>query len=664
MPDINLPGVSSNIDVKGIIDRLVSVEEKKLDRFEQSKVELNREKGAWVTLSGRIKDLEAAAAGLHGFRSPFEDKIARSGDESVFTATAARIADPLTASIKVIQTAQNERILSDPVDSGLVLAPATLSMRVGEERFTVDFPGGTLEKLAEEINKQAGDWVSAKIARDTEKTSVLILEAKKSGTKNTIGAQDAETLAVLKGIGVFEERPEFSVDTGLKKERIAPRAESGAGAGGFTLVNETLGLDPNTSVELPVDKTLTGRPELLLKVKIRAVDLGKKPLEEPRWPDLQNIGKVTVRDVDVEGGKAVSSIQEPEKKVVEPVIVDDAVIGLGGARNLEKMVETPDLTDAFKEYAFRLSDVLSEGDAADRVVFANRSTGRRLEFKDLVIEDSSGRAGVAPRRLVQQGQDAVITIDGVKVRRETNQIDDAIKGVKLELKSASPKEVALSVSRDYETITKRIVDLVDKYNELLKYINEQTRVVSTGKLGDKNEAGVLNGDITVMGLKNKLQTLMMNPYPTDRGKELSLLAQIGISMGRTGSSWSDIKSGYLQVDEDKFVEAFEKHPGSIKQLFGSDNDNDMVTDNGVGFVLEKNLKAYSDPRTGIVAGRVQATDSGIKQQETKIVDWQDHLDDYRRKLESDFTQMQQALNELDQNQKRIQNFSNQFRNRE
>jgi flagellar hook-associated protein 2 len=664
MPDINLPGVSSTIDVKGIIDKLVSVEGKKLDRLEQAKGELDREKGAWVTLSGKIKDLETVAAGLHGFRSPFEDKIARSGDETVFTATATRIADPLTASVKVNQIARNERIVSDPVDSGRLLAPSTLSMRVGDEKFTVDFPGGTLEKLAEEINKQAGDYVSAKIARDTDKTSVLILEAKKSGAKNTIGVQDAETLAVLKQIGVFEERPEFSVDTGLKKERITPRADSRVDGGGYTLANETLSLDPKTSVELPVDKTLTGKPELLLKVKIRAVDLLEKPPGEPRWPDLETIGKVTVRDVDVEGGKAVSSIQEPEKKAVEPEVLDNAVIGLGGARNLERMIEAPDLTDAFKEYTFRLSDVLSEGDAADRVIFANRNTGRRIEFRDLVIEDSAARAGVAPRHLVQQGQDAVLTIDGVRVQRETNQIDDAIKGVKLELKSASAGEVSLAVTRDFETITNRIVDLVGKYNELLKYINEQTRVVSTGRLGDKNEVGVLSGDITVMSLKNKLQTIMMNPYPTERGKELSLLAQIGISMGRTGSSWSDIKSGYLQVDEDKFVEAFEKYPGSIRQLFGSDNDNDMITDNGVGFVLEKNLKAYSDPRTGIIAGRVRTTDSGIKQQETKIVDWQDHLDDYRKKLESDFTEMQQALNELEQNQKRIQNFSNQFRSKE
>jgi flagellar hook-associated protein 2 len=668
MPDINLPGVSSNIDVKGIIDRLVSVEGKKLDRFEQVKGELDREKSAWVTLNGKIKDLEISAAGLHGFRSPFEEKIARSGDESVFTATAARIADPLTSSIKVNQIARNERIVSDAMDSGQALAPSTLTMRVGEERFTIDFPGGTLEKLAEEINRQAGDFVNAKITRDTEKTSVLILEAKKTGEKNRIGAQDPETLAVLKQIGVFEERPEFSVDTALRKERIAPRTESGVITGvttpGYSLMNEALSLDPKNSVELPVDRTLTGRPELLLKVKIRALDLEGKPPAELRWPDLGNIGKVTVRDVDVEGGKAVASIPEPEKKAVEPEVVDNAVIGLGDARNLERMIEAPDLTDTFKEYTFRLSDILSEGDAADRVLFTNRNTARRIEFRDLVIEDSTGRGGAAPKHLVQESQDAVLSIDGVKVQRETNQIDDAIKGVKLDLKSASPREVTLTVSRDYETITKRIVDLVEKYNDLMKYINEQTRVVSTGRLDDKNEVGVLTGDITVMGMKSRLQTIMMNPYPTEKGKELSLLAQIGISMGRTGSSWSDIRSGYLQVDENKFVEAFEKYPGSIRQLFGSDNDDDMVTDNGVGFMLEKNLKAYSDPRTGIIAGRVRTTDSGIKQQDAKIGDWQDHLTDYRKKLESDFTRMQQALNELEQNQKRIQNFSNQFRNRE
>jgi flagellar hook-associated protein 2 len=157
---------------------------------------------------------------------------------------------------------------------------------------------------------------------------------------------------------------------------------------------------------------------------------------------------------------------------------------------------------------------------------------------------------------------------------------------------------------------------------------------------------------------------MMNPYPTERGRELSILAQIGVSMGNTGSDWKEIRGGYLQVDENKFVEAFEQYPDSIRQLFGSDNDNDMAVDSGVAYTLEKNLKPYTESRNGIVATRISTTDNGIKQQDEKISDWKDHLDEYRKKLERDFTVMQQSLNELEQNQKRIQNFSSQSRARE
>ncbi len=217
------------------------------------------------------------------------------------------------------------------------------------------------------------------------------------------------------------------------------------------------------------------------------------------------------------------------------------------------------------------------------------------------------------------------------------------------------------MDRDYEKITGAIVGFIGKYNEVLKYINEQTRVISTGEISEKNEVGTLSGDITVMGLKSKLQTIMMNPYPTKRGRELSLLAQIGISMGAANSNWSDIKRGYLQVDEDKFVEAFQNYSEEIKQLFGSDNNNDAVIDNGVAFVLDTTMKGYTDSRNGIVVYHIRNTDTKIKDQENSIEDWNTHIEDYRRKLERDFTIMQQSLNELEQNQKRLEGFSNQFK---
>jgi flagellar hook-associated protein 2 len=263
--------------------------------------------------------------------------------------------------------------------------------------------------------------------------------------------------------------------------------------------------------------------------------------------------------------------------------------------------------------------------------------------------------------LVQEARDAVIYIDGVRVERESNQIDDAIKGVGLQVKAKSPADVQLIVDRDYEKITGDIVNMIGKYNELLQYINDQTKVTASGNLDEENEVGTLSGDITIMGLKSKLQTIMMNPYPTERGKELNLLAQIGISMGAANSSWTDIRSGYLQVDEDSFVEAFNRYPDAIKQLFGSDSNNDTVIDNGVAYVLDTTLKGYTDQRDGIIAYHLKNTDTKIKDQQGDIEDWNEHVDEYRKKLERDFTIMQQSLNELEQNQKRLDNFSNQFK---
>jgi len=131
-------------------------------------------------------------------------------------------------------------------------------------------------------------------------------------------------------------------------------------------------------------------------------------------------------------------------------------------------------------------------------------------------------------------------------------------------------------------------------------------------------------------------------------------------MGSAGSRWEDIKGGYLQVDEDRFVQAFERFPESIKQLFGSDTNNDVVVDNGVAYELSRTLKAYTNPRGGIIPYRITTTETNIREQEENIEDWKEHLEEYRKKLESDFIQMQQAVNELEQTQKRIDNFSKGF----
>jgi flagellar hook-associated protein 2 len=660
MGEFNLPGISSssNIDVKGIIDKLVKVESRKLERYQNVKEQLDKEKSSWITLNTKLDSLQKTSQELYGFRSPFEEKIAISSNENILRAKVSRIAQPSTSVVRVQQIAKNERIISDPVESTRVLSDVLLRMNVGGDELTVRFDGGPIDRLAEEINRQAGDQVRAKVTKDTDQTSVLILEVNNTGEKNRISLNDESTTEFFEEIGLFEEREGFQVDATLSPERVFPLE----GSSRYTVRENELILEPENSVELLFDRSITVRPDIEIRVKARAVDLQAEPVEKvpQAWPELNGIGTVTVRDVEIVGGKPVEKITVPEKVEEKPEVIDNRVIGIGSEMGPKKNMELDALNSTYREYRFRLTDFAPEGSTVDRIYFINKNTGRRVEFADVVIEDISDRGGVSPKHLVQEGQDSIVFIDGVRVQRDTNTVDDALKGVGLDLRGEGDEEINLTVDRDYELITDRIVDMVGKYNELLEYINEQTKVVSSGRLTEKAEAGILSGDITVMGLKSRLQKIMMNPYPTSKGRELSLLAQIGISMGSLGSNWEDIKGGYLRVDEDAFVEAFRKYPESIKQLFGYDTNNDVVIDNGVAYVLETTLKAYTNPRGGIISNRITVSESGIKEQQNRIDGYREHLEDYRRKLESDFTLMQQALYELEQNQKSIENFSDQY----
>jgi flagellar hook-associated protein 2 len=663
MPDINLPGISNNIDVKDIIDSLVKVESKKLDRLETAKEKLDKEKSAWITLGNKLNALQDSSKQLHGFRSPFENKIALSGNEAVLTAKAVRIAEPSRSMVRVERVAKNERILSDPIpDSYVIRENPHLGFSVGEKEVDIHFEGGRAPDLVKAINEQAGDLLSAKITKDTKDTSVLVLESKNMGSDNRITVTDGETLEFFKQIGLFEERDLLKVDTALTPDRVEKLTDKM----GYSIEDDTLLLEPESGAVLSLEKPVEAKESLIVKLKVRAVEIPKEQVIPPsvEWPELRSIGTVQVRDVEIVGGGSVPRIEdEPEKIKEEPVVVDNRVFGFIDTRGQKHTIDAGEIGEEYRELKLRLVDIVPEGTAVSGIMFTNMSTGRRIEYREISVEDPSQRGGIVPKNLAQEAGDSIVYIDGVRVQRSSNEIDDAIGGVTLQLLRDSDEDIAITVDRDYERITGKIVDMIEKYNDLLKFINDGMKVVPSGSIDEENEVGILTGDITVLGLKNRLQNIMMNPYPTSRGKELSMLAQIGISMGAHGTGWSDIKGGYLQVDEDRFIQALRETPEGVKELFGSDTNNDMVDDNGVALIMEKNLKGYTNSQTGIVAYHIKNTNSDIKSQENRIEDWNEHLEEYRKKLESDFTLMQQALHEMEQSQKSLENFSGQLRNK-
>jgi len=656
MPQIyNLPGTTNNIDIKDIIDKLVKAEGKRIDKFKADKVFLNKKKSALVELNNKLKALDETAKGLYGFRSPFEDKIAISNNEHVLTATATRVAVPSEINIKVLQLAKNERIVSDSIPDDRVFNSMPIHINIGKKDVEINFEGGNLSDLVDAINKQGKDYVIAKIARDTENSSVLILETKNTGEKYRISLDDKNTLELFKKIGLFQEREGFSLKTDFEKDKftsITPESK-------LILTDGILSLKPKAKIYYNFDKAISMKDSIYISVKIKAKNIPVVEKKEIKWPELGGIGKIKVKDIEIEGGKPINKLKPLEIKKPPPQVIDNGILAVNVNGEFQKK-EIPDLSDEFKEYKFRITELVRGVTSIDKIAFINDSTNREIEIKDLKIIDTETGSGVFPKHVVQQPRNSIIEVDGIRVERDGNEINDVIKGVTLNLNDTSKEPVHLQIDRDYEKITKKIVDLIEKYNDVIKFINENTKIAASGSLTEKNDVGILSGDFTVSGIKTKLQLLMMNPYPTDKGRELNLLAQIGISMGKSGSSWNEIKGGYLQVDEDKFIDAFKRYPDEIKQLFGSDTNHDMIIDNGVAYSLDKTLKGYTHSQSGVITYKIKNTNTEIEDQNKKIEDWNEHLDNYRKELERKFTIMQEALHELDSNKRSIENFNKQL----
>ena len=178
----------------------------------------------------------------------------------------------------------------------------------------------------------------------------------------------------------------------------------------------------------------------------------------------------------------------------------------------------------------------------------------------------------------------MISLDGIDVRRGTNTIDDLIPGVTLNVKAPSDSPVELSVKHDVEGIKKQIQALVGSYNQIITDIDVLTRkdegiIADAAYLTDderkkaRDNLGLLFGDLSLQQLKSSMQRVMMNPYPTSMNRELSLLAQIGISTdtrapGSAGIDKTKLR-GYLEIDDPKLSAAIDQHAeareGAVRQ---------------------------------------------------------------------------------------------------
>jgi flagellar hook-associated protein 2 len=167
----------------------------------------------------------------------------------------------------------------------------------------------------------------------------------------------------------------------------------------------------------------------------------------------------------------------------------------------------------------------------------------------------------------QTAQEAQLRVDGYPpgawIERSTNTISDVITGVTLKLVSNSGTAVQVTVTDDTSAMQEKIESLVEKYNEVVANIKEQTNFDST-----TGEAGILLGNYAVEIVKSALNSIGAGNAPgfQDPQDPYLNLAMIGIT---TDSNETSDTFGQLIIDDSKLKEALNANPEGVANLMAA-----------------------------------------------------------------------------------------------
>lgn len=187
---------------------------------------------------------------------------------------------------------------------------------------------------------------------------------------------------------------------------------------------------------------------------------------------------------------------------------------------------------------------------------------------------------------VQAPSNAIITLNGQPVTRQSNSFSDVVPGVTFSLTAPTTSTASLAIAANPATATSNVNSFITAYNSLVGTMNNLSNYNAT-----TGTASQLFGDPMMMGIKNQLLHALNASISGISG--FSTLAEIGVTPDHSGA---------LSLNSVVFNQAMAANPTGVANLFASSTgiaaQFDVVLNNQLGF-------------TGTIATRVNSDNTQL-----------------------------------------------------
>jgi flagellar hook-associated protein 2 len=678
--DVYIPGVRSRFNSEKIIEDLMTLERIPKERVEKNIESLQVQKGYWQEVGRRINSMRESARFLYSFQNPFNDRIAKTGNDSVITASATREAQERSYAFTVKQTAQADRFLSQPLDEKMRVEAGNYSFNIANEEISLSFRGGTLKDFVDALNRRSKDKISASLLAVQSGTKSLLIESKATGAQNRL-TFSGDTVDFALKIGMME------------KDNSAQTAQIGAAAvqKGAEINDGILKIPPQSSASFPLNVSISSDSLLMLKFDTSTRVENDPNFGIPKPPPGPSVPStsVTYGGITIENEPSLAPL--PEWKVTAAPQRHDDMAVLSLVFSDGSSAKLPPITDStnFTSRQYFLSEI-AQGRTIVSLNIENTNTHREISIGNAeIIDPNVSNNGLRPVNAISTARDAVITMEGIEIKRPTNNISDLVPGLTLNVRGVSEKPVEIDVKADIEGIKEAIISFVGNYNRLMAEINvltarsrpttlktsaddkikrnvddtilnELTYLTADERVEMRNRLGAFTGDTTLNNLKNNLMRTVTAPYPTSLERDLSMLAQIGISGNASRTSGYDPSKlrGYLEIDEKALDAALENRVPAIKELFANDTTGDLIMNTGIAYNVDTLVKPFVETG-GIISLKNNTLDSRISQDEKRITTLDRQLAAKEADLKMQYARMESAYSRMEQMSSSLENFSQQ-----